>query len=203
MTNYRFARPEDEDEILDLINAVFSQKARPHDFARLLPKVYAHSGFSKYHAVTEVDGRIRGTVAMLPIDVQMGEGGAALHCGYIGSVAVHPRFQRRGLMRNLMAMQEKRARQWGYDFMALGGQRQRYNYHGFENAGLGLTFYVNAANVRHALSDTAPAEIVPLSGPEDPVLNACTRCTKPSLSAACAPANCFTTRCSPTMARPG
>ena len=68
MTDYRFARPHEEDEILDLINAVFSQKARPHDFSVLLPKVYAHPGFSRFHAVAEVDGRVRGTVAMLPID---------------------------------------------------------------------------------------------------------------------------------------
>ena len=172
MTDYRFARPGEEDEILDLINAVFSQKARPHDFESLIPKVYAHPGFSRYHAVAEVDGRIRGTIAMLPMDIQIGRDGAVLRCGYIGSVAVHPRFQRRGYMRNLMVMQEKRARQWGYDFMALGGQRQRYNYHGFEKAGLGLTYYVNAANVRHALKGAAPAALAPLTGPDDPALDA-------------------------------
>ena len=172
MTDYRFARPGEEDEILDLINAVFSQKARPHDFERLLPKVYAHSGFSRFHVVAEVDGRIRGTVAMLPIDIQMGRSGSVLHCGYIGSVAVHPRFQKQGHMRALMALQAEHARQTGFDFMALGGQRQRYNYHGFEKAGLGLHFSVNAANVRHALKDVAPAALTPLTGPDDPCLDA-------------------------------
>ena len=171
MTDYRFARPEEEEEILDLINAVFSQKARPHDFARLIPKVYAHPGFSRFHAVAEVDGRIRGTVAMLPIDVQMGRDGNTLRGGYIGSVAVHPRFEKRGLMRALMSMQAEHARRTGLDFMALGGQRQRYNYHGFEKAGLGLHFSVNTANVRHALKDVAPAELAPLSGPDDPCLD--------------------------------
>ncbi|MBR4540326.1 MAG: GNAT family N-acetyltransferase [Clostridia bacterium] len=172
MTDYRFARSDEEEEILDLINAVFSQKARPHDFTRLIPKVYAHPGFSRFHAVAEVDGRIRGTVAMLPIDVQMGQDGNTLRGGYIGSVAVHPRFEKQGLMRALMAMQAEHARQTGLDFMALGGQRQRYNYHGFEKADLGLQFSVNAANVRHALKDVTPAELAPLSGPDDPALDA-------------------------------
>ena len=159
MTDYRFARPGEEDEILDLINAVFSQKARPHDFARLIPKVYAHAGFSRLHAVAEVDGRIRGTVAMLPMEVYMG--GTVLHGGYIGSVAVHPRFQNQGHMRALMAMQEAQARKMGLDFMALGGQRQRYAYFGFEKACLGYHFSVTAANVRHALKDVEPARLAP------------------------------------------
>ena len=161
MTDYRFARPGEEDEILDLINAVFSQKARPHDFAQLIPKVYAHPGFSRLHAVAEVDGRIRGTVAMLPIELQMGPDAAPLRGGYIGSVCVHPRFEKQGHMRALMAMQEARAWKMGLDFMALGGQRQRYEYFGFAKAGLGFLFSVNAANVRHALKDAAPVKIEP------------------------------------------
>ena len=165
MTVYRFARPGEDDEILDLINAVFSQKARPHDFARLIPKVYAHPGFFRLHAVAEVDGRIRGTVAMLPIEVQMGRDAAPLRGGYIGSVSVHPRFEKQGHMRALMAMQEAQARKMGLDFMALGGQRQRYEYFGFAKGGLGFLFSVNAANVRHALKDAAPVTIEPF--PDD------------------------------------
>lgn len=167
MTDYRFARPGEEEEILDLINAVFSQKARPHDFARLIPKVYAHPGFSRLHAVAEVDGRIRGTVAMLPLDVQMGREDAVLHGGYIGSVAVHPRFQKQGHMGALLTMQAEQARRMGLDFLALGGQRQRYAYFGFEKAELCLRFSVNAANVQHALRDVSPAIIEPLSGDGD------------------------------------
>ena len=184
MTDYRFARPGEEDDILDLINAVFSQKARPHDFARLIPKVYAHPGFSRFHAVAEADGRIRGTVAMLPIDIQMG--GAILRGGYIGSVAVHPRFQHQGQMRALMGMEEARARELGLDFMALGGQRQRYEYFGFTKAGLGFSFSVNTANVRHALKDAAPMKLEPFpeNGPDLDALYALyeaqpSRCLRP------------------------
>ena len=82
MTEYRFARPEEEPEVLDFINAVFSQAARPHDFAKLIPKVYAHPGFAGLHAVAVEDGRIRGAIAMLPMTVHAGEN--TLKAGYIG-----------------------------------------------------------------------------------------------------------------------
>ena len=151
MPEYRFARPEEEDEILDFINLVFSQKARPHDFAKLLPKVYAHPGFSRYHAVAVENGRIRGTVAMIPLKLRAKGCDFSLRGGYIGSVSVHPRYERRGYMRALMDMQLQEAQRQSLDFVALGGQRQRYGYWGFEKCGVGVKFHVNEANVRHAL----------------------------------------------------
>ena len=151
MTEYRFARPEDEEKVLDFIDFVFSQAHRPHDFARLLPKVYAHPGFSALHAVAvREDGSVRGTVAMLPLTVRMGEADE-LKVGYIGSVSAHPRDRGAGHMKALMAMQLEEARRRGYDLLALGGQRQRYGYWGFERGGAQLSFSLNEANVRHAL----------------------------------------------------
>ena len=149
MTEYRFARPEEEAEVLDFINAVFSQAARPHDFEKLIPKVYAHPGYAGMHAVAVEDGRIRGTVAMLPITVHAGE--SCLKAGYIGSVSVHPRFRGKGYMKELMAMQISEAKRRGMDFMALGGQRQRYQYFGFSLYGGEISFSVTRANARHAL----------------------------------------------------
>ena len=67
MTEYRFARPEEEPQILDLIDLVFSQGSRPHDFRKLLPKVYAHPGFAGFHAVAVRENRIRAVIAMLPL----------------------------------------------------------------------------------------------------------------------------------------
>lgn len=159
MTEYRFARPEEEAEALDFINAVFSQAARPHDFAKLIPKVYAHPGFSGLHAVAVEDGRIRGTIAMLPITVRAGD--AALKCGYIGSVSVHPRFRGKGYMKELMRMQIEEARRQGFDFMSLGGQRQRYQYFGFVRYGDTIHFYLNQANARHALPKETPFRFAP------------------------------------------
>ena len=159
MTEYRFAKPDEEMEVLDLINAVFSQAARPHDFAKLIPKVYAHPGFSKYHAVAVEDGRIRGAIALLPLTVHVGE--SVLRGGYIGSVSVHPRFRGKGYMKRLMQMLAEEAERQGYDFMSLGGQRQRYQYFGFALYGCAYSFSVNQANARHALPEETPFSFIP------------------------------------------
>ncbi len=53
--------PEEEEQLLDFINLVFSQVRVPHDFEALLPKVYAHPGFSRLHAVAAEEGRIRAS----------------------------------------------------------------------------------------------------------------------------------------------
>ena len=41
------------------------------------------------------------------------------------------------------------------DLLFLGGQRQRYNYFGFEQAGMALSCSVGANNVRHALKNVS------------------------------------------------
>ena len=157
MTEYRFARAGEEADILDFINLVFSQNARPHDFEKLLPKVYAHPGFAPLHALALEEGRIRGAVAMLPVELRLQGAASPLRAGYIGSVSVHPKYRGRGFMKALLRMQIDEASRRDYDFLALGGQRQRYGYFGFEKCGVGVEFHVNAANVRHALPPPAEA----------------------------------------------
>ncbi|MBR5111589.1 MAG: GNAT family N-acetyltransferase [Clostridia bacterium] len=159
MTEYRFARPEEEAEVLDFINSVFSQAVRPHDFEKLIPKVYAHPGYAPFHAVAVEDGRIRGNIALLPLTVHVGE--STLRGGYIGSVSVHPRFRGMGYMKGLMELLDGEARRQGYDFMSLGGQRQRYQHFGFERYGCCYIFSLEQANARHALPRETPFTFVP------------------------------------------
>lgn len=152
MTEYRLARPQEEADVLDFINMVFSMHSQPHDFAALLPKVYAHPGFARYHYVAVEDGHIRGTVALLPLTLRVEEN-CALKAGYIGSVAVHPYSRGAGHMKALMRMALTDAEAQGYDLLALGGRRQRYAYFGFKKGGQRLTFSLNSDNVRHAMAD--------------------------------------------------
>ena len=170
MTEYRFARPEEEPQILDLIDLVFSQGSRPHDFRKLLPKVYAHPGFAGFHAVAVQENRIRAVIAMLPLTLHYA--GGLLQGGYVGSVAVHSQSRGEGHMKALMQLQLNAARSQSYDFLALGGQRQRYGYFGFENGGTALTFRLNSANMRHALPEADPDAVAlrPLLDAADPAL---------------------------------
>lgn len=152
MAEYRKALACEESDILDFINMVFSQAHRPHDFKALLPKVYAHAGFYRYHYVAVEEGRIRGTVAVLPLDMPVG--GETLKIGFVGSVSAHPYDKGAGHMKKLMELMLSDAKD-KYDLLALGGQRQRYNYFGFECGGARLRFTINESNVRHALKDVA------------------------------------------------
>jgi len=152
MTEYRFATAQDWPKIIDFIDLVFSQSARPHDFAALIPKVYgdAHN-YSHIHAIALEDGDIRGCVAVLPVDMTIA--GQQLHMGYLGSVSVHRLSRGAGHMKKTMQMQLEKAKADGLDLIVLGGQRQRYGYFGFYPAGHGYEYSVTQSNVRHALKD--------------------------------------------------
>ena len=152
MTEYRFATAQDWPKIIDFIDLVFSQSARPHDFAALIPKVYgdAHN-YSHIHAIALEDGDIRGCVAVMPVDMTIA--GQQLHMGYLGSVSVHRLSRGAGHMKKTMQMQLEKAKADGLDLIVLGGQRQRYGYFGFYPAGHGYEYSVTQSNVRHALKD--------------------------------------------------
>ncbi|MBR4236061.1 MAG: GNAT family N-acetyltransferase [Clostridia bacterium] len=153
-TVYSAGNPGELPEIIDFINYVFSQAARPHDFKTLLPKVYADgacSGAEGFHFLARQSGRIVGCVACRP--TRMIYGAHALSCGYVGSVSVHPYHRSEGHMKRLMRDMLASSRAGGADMLILGGQRQRYEYFGFENAGAVYRFSVSRRSVRHALPD--------------------------------------------------
>lgn len=173
MAQYRQAKHGEEADILDFINYVFSQASRPHDFARLLPKVYARDDFAQYHYVAEEGGRIRATVAMLP-SVYRVDDARALSLGYIGSVSSHPYDRGKGHMQALMRLALADADARGIDLLALGGMRQRYGYFGFECGGGLLRFAIYQENIRHALRDVRAqaVRIREVSGEDDGALEA-------------------------------
>ncbi|MBQ4073915.1 MAG: GNAT family N-acetyltransferase [Clostridia bacterium] len=152
MTEYRFARLGEEEAILDHINLVFSQAHEPHHFDRLIPKVYGHAGHAPLHAIALEDGHIRAAIGLLPMELMM-DGKHILKLGFVGSVSVHERYRGRGYMKKLMEMIVARGKELGCDFLALGGQRQRYGYWGFECGGCSLRFEITRANIRHALKE--------------------------------------------------
>lgn len=152
MTEYRLARPGEEEAILDHINLVFSQAHRPHHFDQLLPKVYGKQGFAPLHYVAVTGGNIRAAVALLPLALRL-HGESTLNVGFVGSVSVHERARGEGHMKKLMNLMIDAAKEQHMDLLALGGLRQRYGYWDFEKAGCAQRFSVNSANVRHALGD--------------------------------------------------
>ncbi|NLJ64598.1 MAG: GNAT family N-acetyltransferase [Christensenellaceae bacterium] len=141
-----------EDDLLDFLNLVFSQAHRPHDFKKLLPKVYAKEGFSNIHIVAKKDDRLKGAIAMLPLTINLGDTGN-LSAGYIGSVAVHPYSRGEGIMKTLMQEIHAQAEKDGLDMLILGGRRLRYNYFGYENFATRLSFKLGEGSFRHGMAD--------------------------------------------------
>ena len=149
MLTYGQARPDEENDLLDFANYVFSYSAAPTDFKKLHPWVYGRPGFSAITQVAREDGRIRGMISAVHDVLSLN--GQELKFGYIGTVSTHPYARGQGIMRRLMSLTLDSLKAQGCQLAVLGGQRQRYQYHGFEDAGARVMLSLTSASLRHAL----------------------------------------------------
>ena len=148
------AKVADYDEVMDLGNYVFSHAHRPTDFPSLLPKICRREYFTEsIHYVARENGKIRAVIGAYPLELKFSPeiSGDSLAGRGIGMVSVHPYCRTKGYMKELMKMAMNDMRQDGMVFSCLGGQRQRYEYFGFTQAGSSLKFTVDEANVKHVL----------------------------------------------------
>lgn len=108
-------------DILDFANYVFSQSSQPHDFRRLLPKLYGeNSGSEGYHYLVREDGRIRAMVCAMPLSLLWRQAVAAAG---IGTVSVHPYARGKGYMKALMNQAMEDLKTQGYAMAFLGGMQ--------------------------------------------------------------------------------
>ncbi len=159
MTEYITTETDFKEDIIDFINYVFSQSRKPHDFKTLVPKSYADEakGLGAVHYIAKEDGKIKALVATRIIDVSLR--GKTLKYGLIGNVSVHPYSRGKGYMKQLMNMAIEDAKARSIDILVLAGQRQRYGYFGFENAGSNLRFIISKSNINHAFKDVDISKI--------------------------------------------
>lgn len=73
MLEYGLARPEEERELLDFANYVFSMNGQPTDFLRLQPRVYGRPGFSAITQVARDGKRILGMVSAVTGTLKVGQ----------------------------------------------------------------------------------------------------------------------------------
>ena len=164
MTQYRIGKKEEFEDIIDFANYIFSQNECPHDFKRLLPKLYANGrNCAEYHYLALEQGKIKAMVCALPLEFITPEEVVSAAC--IGMVSVHPYSRGKGYMKELMQLALADLDAKGCAYVFLGGQRQRYEYFGFEPAGVQLEFAVNKANIKHCLSgiEQTGLTLVPLT----------------------------------------
>ena len=148
---YTRGKPGELDEIRDFANMVFSMHTRPHDFARMLPKLYADGSATEgEHYLVREDGRLVAAVCAHPFTLVCRD--RTLPCAAIGSVSVHPYVRGKGYMRKLMTTAVADMAQNGIALSVLDGRRHRYAYFGYEPAGLRAEYTITPDNLRHMAS---------------------------------------------------
>ncbi|MBQ8576513.1 MAG: GNAT family N-acetyltransferase [Clostridia bacterium] len=142
----------DRGDYLDFINLVFGFNGNDRDFLKLLPGLYKEQYDPCYNNfVAAENGKLRAAIGVYPRKFSvMGE---ELLSHGIGNVAVHPYHRGKGYMKTLMNMALDDMIDAGADFSDLGGQRQRYQYFGYDNAGCARVFSINRTNIRHNFPD--------------------------------------------------
>jgi len=143
---------EQFDEYIDFLNYVFGYNGNTNDMKKLLPKLYRRelSPASNSYLILD-EGKIKATVGAYRNEVNVC--GMILTGVGIGNVAVHPYERSKGYMKKLMNIALDDMLEEEIDFTVLGGQRQRYNYFSYENAGVCYSFRVSKKNIHHAFGE--------------------------------------------------
>lgn len=159
MTEFCRGRSQDQEEIIDFINMVFSQNSVPHDFKILLPKLYGDDADTGCcHFLAKEDGKIRAVVGLFLTQLHVGE--QRLKLGHIGSVSVHKYSRGKGYMKKLMHMAIEAAKAEKMDALVLGGLKNRYQYFGFQPTGIRLKYEFIPENVTHQYRGEGSEDIV-------------------------------------------
>ena len=119
------------------------------DFPTLLPQIYRPTDelMEALYAIRR-DGKIVSVVGVHPRDWKVGD--TTLKLGGIGGVCTLHDYRGQGLMKALMDRCVIDMKSEGYHVSWLGGQRQRYQYYGYERCGNRMSYWFRRANFRHA-----------------------------------------------------
>lgn len=140
---------QDKQDLIDLIDLVFSQAHCPHNFKELIPKLYGESvDTMPYHYAVRENGKLMAAVLRYPISFQIGDN--ILKTAGIGSVCSHMLARQKGYMKEIMNAIDEDFKHQEFDLAWLGGQRQRYQYFGFERCVGQYRVFLNDINLRHA-----------------------------------------------------
>jgi len=139
---------DDFQEAMDFMGMAFSFQS-PRDFPMLLPQIYRPTDeWMRCNYAIRRDGQIVSVVGAYPRVWQIGD--ETLKLSGIGGVCTHPDYRGQGLMKQLMERAVADMKLEGYHISWLGGQRQRYQYYGYEKCGNESHFALRRANIRHA-----------------------------------------------------
>jgi len=149
------ARESDCDELMAMLDDVFfleDCEEPKRNFVTLLPKLYKreYKPWENNYCVWE-DGAMKAAVGMYVREAEIA--GVPLRVGGIGNVAVARDSRRKGYMRLAMDAAMEAMKNAGCAFGELGGQRQRYQFWGFERGGAAVDASFSEKNLRHAFGE--------------------------------------------------
>ena len=145
---------DDYEEAIDLINYVFSQTYGPHDFEKMLPKLYRpEPELVRCHYGVRTNGALVALAGSYPLTWQVGD--RTLRVAGIGAVTTHPRHRGRGLMRAVVGHCVAEAQAVGCHLSWLDGLGHRYRHFGYERAGAEITFRLTARDFAAAAVEGA------------------------------------------------
>ncbi len=168
--------PSELEAIVAFANDVFSSETEKTDFSSLLPKLYRNgSDTEQYHYLAKENGRIVAAVLSYPLEAVIA--GRKFSVRPIGTVSVHRDYRGRGLMQALIARALEDMEREGVAFTLLSGQRQRYEYFGYEPCMQRLSCTVTRDNLRHAFPGlpTGRVSLRPLAPGDTELLQAAHR----------------------------
>ena len=151
------AREQDYGELMAMLDDVFfleDSEDPKREFITLLPKLYKkqYRPWENNYCVWE-DGVMKAAVGMYVYDMEIA--GQVLRAGGVGNVAVARDCRRKGYMKLSMDAAMDAMKAAGCDFGELGGQRQRYQFWGFEGGGAAVDASFSTKNLRHAFGENA------------------------------------------------
>ena len=170
MDDLYIGRGKDEDNaaLLAFLDEVFfAEEEGDTRFLELLPKIYKDQYRPAYNnfVAQQPDGAFRAAVGNFDNDMTVG--GVDLKACCIGNVAVGKDWRGKGYMIDLLNASIADMKERGVAFSYLGGQRQRYGYFGYENAGVSYFFGFSKSSLRHALGGVESGLTVEPLEPDD------------------------------------
>ena len=149
------AQARDYGELMAMLDDVFfleDPEEPKREFITLLPKLYKkeYKPWENNYCVWE-DGVLKAAVGMYVYDAEIA--GEAVRVGGIGNVAVARDCRRKGYMKLAMDCAMDAMKAAGCDIGELGGQRQRYQFWGFERGGIAASASFSEKNLRHAFGE--------------------------------------------------
>lgn len=136
-------------KIINSANAAFIPVRNPnYDFRRTIPKIYkTKKDYSNIHHVIEKDKQFVSICGNLIRFIEIDNN--KYKFSIVGTVSTIPAFQNQGCMKLLMNSVDNECKNEHVAFSILTGERQRYNFFGFEKAGFEYVYTFNKYFLKH------------------------------------------------------